>query len=244
MGTTISVAVPGGVPGPAARAVRSVFAQLEDRFTLYRDSEGQRVARGELAVKDASAEYRDAYELAQQWRRDTFGAFTPRRPDGAIDLAGVVKALAIQGAADTLVEHGCPDWCINAGGDVLVRGRRADGSVWVLGIVDPDDRGALLTQHTAAPALPALATSGTTERGEHVWRVSRPQASQLPRGVGADAFRQVSVAGPDILTADVLATAILAGGPRTLEHALTRWPIEVIAARTNGELLATPGFRA
>jgi thiamine biosynthesis lipoprotein len=52
------------------------------------------------------------------------------------------------------------------------------------------------------------------------------------------------VAAADIVTADVLATAIVAGGTAMLHRATDGWEIDVLAVRRNGELLATPGFRA
>jgi len=54
---------------------------------------------------------------------------------------------------------------------------------------------------------------------------------------------QVTVVASDIITADVLATAILSGGRTALDRALTRWPLEVIATSASGEYLTTPAFR-
>ena len=70
----------------------------------------------------------------------TSGAFTPHRPDGAVDLSGIVKALGIQAAAAVLDAHGVRDYVLNAGGDVVVSGAQPDGRPWVVGIVDPDGR--------------------------------------------------------------------------------------------------------
>ena len=54
----------------------------------------------------------------------------------------------------------------------------------------------------------------------------------------------MSVAAADIVTADVLATAIVAGGSPMLDLAAEGWDIDVLAVRSDGEVLATPGFRA
>jgi FAD:protein FMN transferase len=48
----------------------------------------------------------------------------------------------------------------------------------------------------------------------------------------------------DIVTADVLATAIFAGGVPMLDRAADGWDVDVLAVRADGQLLATPGFRA
>lgn len=233
MGTAVSVTAAGGIPDAVGADLRHVFGVLERRFSLYRPgSEASRVARRELLVRQASAEYRAVYELALEWRVATRGAFTPHRPDGVIDLSGIVKALAIQAAAAVLDDAGSESWCLNAGGDVLVRGLQPDGRPWVVGIVDPDDRNALLSQFTSPGGRVAVATSGTAERGEHVWRV------------GADAtFHQVTVVAEDIVVADVLATAILAGGRDILDLSQEDWGIDVLACGSDGLCWATSAFR-
>lgn len=51
------------------------------------------------------------------------------------------------------------------------------------------------------------------------------------------------MAAGDAVTADVLATAIVAGGTPMLRRAAALWDIDALAVRRGGELLATPGFR-
>lgn len=223
MGTSISLQG----AAPAMPRVEAAFEELEQTFSLYRaDSEASRIARGDLLLTRASQQMKDVYALAHQWREATGGAFQPHRPDGVIDLAGIVKAKAIEAAGDILAEAQLP-WLVNAGGDVL-----GDGSPWVVGIVDPDDRTKLLTQFTMTRQLPAVATSGTAERGEHIWRVGT-----------ANLFKQVTVAGPNIVTADVLATAILAGGTDLLDQVVDDYGVQVIAITRSGDIYATPAFR-
>ena len=252
MGTVISLALPAGaapqdtgrVLDGAAAAVERVFAGLDEMFSLYRpDSEASRLARGEVTLRDASAAFRARFADATGWRLLTDGFFTPERPDGVLDLSGIIKGYAIDQAATALQAAGVEDWCLNAGGDVLVSGSPAPGagSPWLAGVVDPLDRGALLSGFPlgAAGRFAALATSGTAERGDHIWRA----------GVGRtefrrSEFRQASVAAADIVTADVLATAIVAGGRPMLNWATDSWDVEVLAVLGSGELLATPGFRA
>ena len=232
MGTMVSLATTYPLDRATQDAVLEAFAELEDRFTLWRpDAEGARFARRELALRDASPEFRSVYVAAAEWRLATGGAFTPHRPDGAVDLSGIVKGLAIERAGDVLTEHGISDFCLNAGGDVLTAGGAGPGRPWVVGVVDPEDRGRLLSQITTGPGRRAVATSGSAERGEHVWRI------------GADAtFTQVTVAADDIVTADVLATAILAGGPSTIDLAHDLAPIEVLAHARDGRLWASGAF--
>lgn len=249
MGTVVSLTVPAGAKEPAAAAaaalaeaagvVERLFLELDARFSLYRpESEASRVARGELSLRHASQEFRDCYADAAEWRLRTEGAFTPERPDGVPDLSGLVKGFAIKEAGAALQSLGLGDWCLNAGGDVLVAGSPIVGSraSWQAGIVDPQDRAALIAAFPlgGSTGLTALATSGSAERGDHIWT----------RGAGVSEFLQVSVAAADMVTADVLATAIVAGGVRMLNRATSGWDVEVLAIRTDGGILATPGFRA
>ncbi|WP_353816022.1 FAD:protein FMN transferase [Agromyces sp. SYSU T00266] len=239
MGTVVSVrsGASGAGADAATAAVVEVFARWESRCSLFDpSSELSRIGRGELALVDASADVRDAYALALHWRDATDGAFTPHRGDGLIDLNGVVKALAVEEAGEALDRAGLAGWAINAGGDVLVAAATVgpDGGGPPIGIVDPSDRSTLLSRiDLDPPRRRAVATSGSVERGDHIWT--------LP-GSGPSPFVQVSVAAADLVTADVLATAIVAGGPTALDDSAGRHDIDVLAVTSDGGLLATPGW--
>ena len=229
MGTVVSLEWNGD--DRALRAVRTVFEEADRRFSLYRpDSELSRVADGSLELVDAGSELREVYATALGWRGETGGAFTPHRPDGAIDLNGIVKAWAMAGAGRAL---GDGDWCLNVGGDVLVSGQTASGAPWVVGIVDPADRTALLIAVPLVGGRRAAATSGSAERGDHIWTRGRESAE----------FVQVTVAADDIVTADVLATAIVSGGAATLGDLTGLFDVDVLTVDRDGGLRATPGMR-
>ena len=109
-----------------------------------------------------------------------------------------------------LVDRGSTNHCVNAGGDIRVRGEPEPGRPWRAGIVHPLVPGKL-TVVVAGRDL-AVATSGTSERGLHVINplTGRP----------ADALASVTVVGPDLTVTDALATAAVAMGldaPRWLE---------------------------
>jgi thiamine biosynthesis lipoprotein len=236
MGTVVSLTLPDRPETPAAvDRVVDVFRRFDERFSLYRPgSELSRVARGELPLSETSEELRRTYAAALHWRDETGGAFTPHRPDGVIDLNGTVKALAMQAASDALLTAGSQNWCLNAGGDVLCAGVQPDGSAWTVGVVDPDDRGALLFAIALGGTRHAVATSGSAERGDHIW-----QATAVDR-----TYVQATVVADDIETADVLATAIISGGPDTLARVVERWPVDVLTVDRFGSLTATPGLTA
>jgi thiamine biosynthesis lipoprotein len=233
MGTTVSVTT------DAPRVideVERVFAHLDARFSLFRaESELSRVASGLVDLADTSEELRDLYGQSLVWRQRTGGAFTPHRPDGVIDLNGIVKAEAMRRAGVVLGSSGVPSWCLNVGGDVLSLGLSPDGWPWTIGIVDPADRAAMLCSLELRGSRRAVATSGGSERGEHIWLGGSHSAAD---------FAQVTVVANDIITADVLATAIVAGGIPALNALASQWPIDVLAVDHTGSLSATPGMRA
>ncbi len=237
MGTVASLELPVFVGTPRLmRAIRAGFAAADQRYSLYQaDSELSTIADGRLSLLDASDELRATYALAIEWQLSTAGAFTPHRPDGVIDLNGVVKALAIAEAGATLCAAGIADWSINVGGDVVCSGLAPDGGHWTTGIIDPRDRESLLCAVTMNDRRAALATSGSAERGDHIWALDPSRATS---------FVQVSVLAADILTADVLATAIVAGGRDTLDRVTGSYDIDVLAVDAGGVMVATPGIRS
>ncbi len=212
--------------------VRQVFEGFDHTFSLYRPgSELSRISNGTLRLEESSPHVRSAYAKALAWRAATSGAFTPHRLDGIIDLNGIVKALAIQEVGNLLRSAGIADWSVDAGGDILCSAF-APGTA--AGVVDPADRRRLLCAIAPGPTRRAVATSGTTERGHHIW---------APTPAAGDAFVQVTIVADDIVTADVLATAIVAGGTQTLDDVTRRWDVDVLTVDVAGSLRATPGFR-
>jgi thiamine biosynthesis lipoprotein len=225
MGTVASV----DGPADAMPLIEEVFAEFEARFSLYlANSELSRIGRGEMRLTEASDELLATYARAIAWRAETNGAFTPHRPDGVLDLNGIVKAEAVERAGLVLEATGRPDWAINVGGDILTR------STAPIGIVDPHRRDSLLCSVTLRNGRRALATSGSAERGDHIWA----GGSTAPAH-----FVQATVIADDIVTADVLATAIVAGGPDALDELTARWDIDVLTVDREAELLASPEFR-
>ncbi|RKR75374.1 FAD:protein FMN transferase [Frondihabitans australicus] len=232
MGTTVSIRFANGGPErQALERVEQVFASFDREFSLYDPmSPLSAVARGELTLAESGDRVLDAYATAIDWRNATAGAFTPHRPDGVVDLSGVVKALAIAEAGVEL-DRLSGSWLLNVGGDVLARGSTAKGQPWRVGIVDPEHRDRLAGVAELTGARRALATSGVAERGEHVWRH------------GDDSLVQVTIAADDIVTADVLATAILSGGLSELDRLTAAHAVDVLVFDREGEARATPGAR-
>jgi thiamine biosynthesis lipoprotein len=237
MGTVVSLDVRAGADaGPAvAAAFADAAAWLHDvdaRFSTYRaDSEIRLIDEGALAVADASPTVRWVLDRCAELRAATGGFFDAWAAD-RLDPSALVKGWAVQEAADRLTAAGLTDFCLSAGGDVVVRGGARPDPVWRVGIQHPFDRHAVAAVTVAADT--AVATSGTYERGEHVLdpRTGRPPAGVL----------SVTVTGPDLGTADAYSTAALAMGKDGPRWTARLDGYEAMTILDGGVVLCTPGF--
>lgn len=212
MGMPISVHLRGG--GLTARqpdCVTALFAELravDALFSTYRpDSQISRLAAGELDLADCHPWVTEVLGLCERATQLTDGWFDALLPAGdgtlTLDPSGLVKGWAVARATAELARAWPADAYVNAGGDIALVSR--SGQPWRVGVADP--AGGLLG------ALPltdgGIATSGTEHRGAHIVdpKTRRP----------ATALRSVTVVGPDLLWADVLATALFARGRLDLD---------------------------
>jgi thiamine biosynthesis lipoprotein len=189
------VALAGGDPARVA----TVLERWEDAFSLFRpESELSRVNRAEAKILAVSPLFARALRVALDVAAETKGLVDPTlcgrwteillserllsRPPGLeLDLNGVVKALAVDEAAEALEGPGF----VSVGGDLAVRGPvdvalPADGSVRVVS--------------------GGLATSGTASRGAHLVDTTTGQPS-------GSRWVQVTASGSSCLAADVAAKA-------------------------------------
>ena len=213
------------VRGPLARtegsevdaAVRRAIVDLHRTDTLLStwkaDSEVSRLRRGELAPADCDPWIREMIDLCGQAKERTGGAFDADLPDAdgirRFNPTGLVKGWAIERVARALTaalpDH---DVLVNAGGDIAVRCRRTDTPDWMLGIEDPADR--TRTLGCVPLRTGGMATSGTAARGAHILDPSS--------GRPVTELRSVTVVGPDLMWADVHATAAFVLGDACVDH--------------------------
>src|SRR3954452_14435857 len=142
MGMPIGIDLAGGEDidvEPAFAWLREVDAT----FSTYRDdSDISRLDRGEITVADCRPEIDEVLSRCLALERETRGFFSVR-PAGRLDPSGLVKGWAVARAADRLAAAGAADFCINAGGDIVARGRPAPDRLWRVGVRHPEDLGQL-----------------------------------------------------------------------------------------------------
>jgi FAD:protein FMN transferase len=234
MGTAIGIDVRSAVPATALDHALAYLRDVDARFSPFRpDSEISRLARGELAMADASDDLTAIAALCDELRRETVGAFDAwgHRSDGAFDPTGLVKGWALDGAAGILRTAGATSFAINGGGDVVVAGEAAPGRPWRIGVRHP-----LVADRTAAVvelADAAVATSGAYERGAHIvdpW-IGQPAGGLL----------SVTVVAGSLARADALATAVFAMGSLGPRWFAARGGA-LLAITADERVLTTPGM--
>jgi FAD:protein FMN transferase len=134
------------------------------------------------------------------------------KADSKISLGGIAKGHAIDRAAAVLIEAGIEDFLAQAGGDLYVHGRRADGSPWLAGVRDP--RGPEGTYFAMMPVVDhAFSTAGDYERSYVVGGKRYHHIIDPRTGYPATASRSVTIWAKDALTADALDDAVFILGP-------------------------------
>jgi thiamine biosynthesis lipoprotein len=206
MGTVVSIELADDLPDiRLADLIGDTCAwlhEVDQRFSTFKqDSEVNRFQRGELALDDLSADLRHVLDACADLWRFTDGYFDAYAA-GPLDPSGYVKGWCIEVASARLAKAGSTHHYLNAGGDIRMRGLNAEGQPWRIGIRHPWDADKL--SWVLALTDGAVATSGTYERGEHVWN---PRTGKPARGL-----RSVTVVGADLALADAYATAALAMG--------------------------------
>jgi thiamine biosynthesis lipoprotein len=216
----------------AIDAVFDDFTLLDRTFSPFiRDSAVSRINRGELRSEDAGRLVNRAIDLCRLYEQATDGYFSAWI-EGRFDPSGLIKGWAIDRACSILDSNEYQDYYVDAGGDVQTRGRNADGGPWRVGIRNPVERDKV-ARVVLASGL-AVATSGTYEKGEHILD---PHS-----GRPVNAWLSFTVVGPDILDADVFATACCAMGTAGLEFVSHQAGYEAYAIDTQLCAGYTSGF--
>jgi thiamine biosynthesis lipoprotein len=248
MGLPIAIDVRDPQVEPAAIAHAFAWLRWVDAtFSTYKaDSAISQLNRRELALTEAPPAVRAVLDRCDELRVETDGYFDIRMAAlaqwqrlgdvalrvGAVDPSGLVKGWAVDRAARILEAAGAHTYCINAGGDIRVRGCPAPTSHWRIGIQHPFQRDKVAAVVEATDL--AIATSGAYERGAHI---VDPHTGRPPEGV-----LSVTIVGPDLATADAYATAAYAMGRAGPPWTARLVGYEAMTILSDETVLSTPGF--
>jgi thiamine biosynthesis lipoprotein len=203
----------------AHEMLEKAFAYLvsvDKQFSTYKeDSEISKINRGEITESEMSEGMKEVFALAEKTKKETNGYFNIRHPDGHLDPSGIVKGWAILNAAKIIRDYLAVKppsnlgvsppigFFVNAGGDIAMSGKNAEGKEWSVGIWNPFNTKEIVK--VVYPRGKGIATSGSYLRGAHIYNPLAPD-DKLTDVVS------ITVIGPDVLEADRFATAAFAMG--------------------------------
>ena len=182
-------------------AVYDYFIYIDQTFSTYKaTSEISTINSGKLHKNQYSQDMKTVLALCMQTKQETNGYFDIEQ-NGKIDPSGIVKGWAIWQAAQLLKQKGFKNFYVDAGGDVQVYGKNAQGNSWIVGIKNPFNE----KQIVKAIALEnkGIATSGTYIRGQHVYDPKHPDKKLTD-------IVSLTIIGPNVYEADRFATAAFA----------------------------------
>lgn len=217
MGTVVSIDLRPNGGAPVTRepigAVVGWLHHVNEVFNTHDPgSPISAMGRGELSYEDASDEIREVLRLCEDMTAQTngcFNAFSVPAPNGTnLETSGLVKGWAIEHSARLVEQYGYENFCLNAGGDVALRGQPEPGLDWRVGIRHPFDDQSLALTIRGTGRL-AVATSAVYERGQHI---HDPRTLEAASGLAS-----ATVVGPDLTVADAYATAVFVMGLDALD---------------------------
>ena len=209
------------------------FHQIDEQFSPFKStSEVSRLNDGTLGKKEMSQDMQDVLELCEKTKLETNGFFNIQHGD-MYDPSGLVKGWAIQQAAELLHEKGFHHFFVDAGGDIQVSGKNAEGSSWRVGIRNPFNH----QQNIKILELDGkgIATSGTYSRGQHIYNPFSPDKD-------LEKIVSISVIGPNVYEADRFATAAFAMQDNGIYFIESLPGFEAYAIDRNGIATATSAF--
>lgn len=175
-------------------------------------------------------EFAEVYALAQQAESLTHGYFNPMH-SGEYDPTGIVKGWAIQRAYEQwlrpLIHNGtCEAAALGGGGDIQTGVADASDFTWRIGVQDPRDERHIL--RTVALRNGAIATSGTSKRGEHITRAAHD-------------LLQATVVDDCLTFADMWATTAISAGEHVFRDVIAqndaaRTDVMAVLVRTDGSI--------
>lgn len=237
MGTMVSIEWIEGDPAVVDEVIAWLHT-VERVFSPYRiDSSISRLGRAEITEHDAGPLVAEVLDECRRLRRISGGAFDPwsvPAPNGTrLDPSGYVKGWSVERAADWMVAEGIADLCINAGGDIAVRGHAQNGLAWRVGIRHPTDPRVLaMVLQVNGPM--AVATSACYERGAHILD---PHSGSPTADLSS-----ATVVGPDLAQADAFATTLFVMGIGGLYWVDDQPGYSAMVITHDATVLSTPGF--
>ncbi len=215
-------------------ALYDCFDEIDERFSTYKEtSEISAINRGACTSDCYSDDMREVLRLCEETKMLTNGYFDIQTPNGDLDPSGLVKGWALMRAANLARAQGHTDFYIEIAGDIQTSGVNSEGNAWRIGISNPQRKHELVA--VVEPRGLGIATSGTAERGEHIYNPIAPD--EKPQEL-----LSLTVLAENIYEADRFATAAFAMGKSGMVFLSTLPGVEALAVVAGDMMYMTQGF--
>jgi len=151
-----------------------------------------------------------------------------------LDVGATAKGFCAEMVADELVSMGMEDFCINAGGNVVVRGNKKDIDGWEIGIQNPFGEGSIMTVRVKNEAV---VTSGSYRR----YREGYNHIIDVKTLYPSSRYASVTVIADDSGVADAFSTALFCMDIEEGKVLAKRNNLEVIWITNEGDIIKTDG---
>lgn len=196
-------------------------------------------AANDPAVPDADALHASAALV--DYRNVVIDGNTVTLRNGAqIDLGGIAKGYIADRVAEYLRDQGVASACINMGGNVVTIGTKPDGSLWTVGIRDPNGT-ADQSEEVLKLGGAAVVTSGNYERFFEIDGVRYHHILDPDTGMPvSNGLASVTIIGTRSDLCDALSTACFVLGEKGSEPLLDRYGVRAIFLYSDGTRTTYP----
>ncbi|MDO9445122.1 MAG: FAD:protein FMN transferase [Dehalococcoidia bacterium] len=127
---------------------------------------------------------------------------------GTVDLGGIAKGWTVDRVGAWLTGTGATCWLVDGGGDIRAAGQMEDGAPWIVGVGD----GLAVRLEDAAVCTSSTGKRRWTRNAGEAHHIINPASGRPATGAVTTAV----VLATDTVTADILATAVIAQPARGL----------------------------
>lgn len=158
-------------------------------------------------------------------------------PDALLDVGAYGKGYATERAADYLFEINSLGYVLNIGGNIRIIGTKVDGSGWVTGIINPNDKDEFALRVNLSNI--ACVTSGNYERFFTVNGKKYHHVIDSGTLYPSNYFASVTIICKDSGLADALSTALYCMSYEDGLELANRYNFDVVWISSNGDIKTT-----